>query len=108
MGVIGGSFGYRLLRLISPGGSRTGCSEGNPYADVSKLDVLFNKNFWEDMKGSSVIDFGCGYGAEAIEIATRGAAQVIGIDIRQRVLDEAREKCRSDKHWRPLHVYSPI
>ncbi len=89
MCVIGGSLGYRILRLISPGGTRTGCHAGNPYAEVSKLDVLFRPDFWNDMAGNTVVDFGCGYGGEAIEIATRGASRTIGIDIRHNMLEEA-------------------
>ena len=42
------------------------------------------------MAGRVVIDFGCGEGAEAIEIARRGARRVIGIDIRPNLLERAR------------------
>lgn len=38
-----------------------------------------------------MIDFGCGTGAEAIELAQRGADRVIGIDARESVLRVARE-----------------
>jgi SAM-dependent methyltransferase len=37
-----------------------------------------------------VIDFGCGLGVEALEMAERGARRVIGLDIREAVLDQAR------------------
>ncbi|HEV2709055.1 MAG TPA: methyltransferase domain-containing protein [Edaphobacter sp.] len=43
------------------------------------------------MPGKTVIDFGCGVGNEAIEMAQRGARKVIGIDIREELLQTARE-----------------
>src|SRR5262249_29356075 len=50
------------------------------------------KSFFEDIRGKVVVDFGCGEGDEAIEMARRGAKKVIGIDIRQDVLETARRK----------------
>ena len=52
-----------------------------------------------------VVDFGCGAGAEAIELARHGAAQVYGIDILERSLVAAREhaakaKCQNVKFGR--------
>jgi len=91
MGIIGGAPGYHLLRLVSPGGSRTGCSGGNPYMGQSKLDVLLGNEFWDDVSDKTVVDFGCGCGEEAIELANRGARKVVGIDIRTSVLELARQ-----------------
>lgn len=51
--------------------------------------MCFGAGIWAEVAGRVVIDFGCGVGAEAIEIALGGARRVIGIDIRQRVLDIA-------------------
>jgi SAM-dependent methyltransferase len=89
MGLVGGELGYRLLKLISAAGE--GACAGSSYAGRSKLDVLLGDRFWEDIQGRTVIDFGCGSGAESIEMARRGAAHVIGIDIRESLLAEARE-----------------
>jgi SAM-dependent methyltransferase len=44
------------------------------------------------LEGKVVIDFGCGEGSDALEIARRGARRVIGIDIRENMLDVARRK----------------
>jgi len=88
MGIIGGRFGYWLLRKISP---RAGCHSGdNVYETKSKIDVFFGPEFWQDVVGKVVIDFGCGSGREAVEMAKRGACQVVGIDIRETVLEKAR------------------
>jgi SAM-dependent methyltransferase len=90
MGIIGGKLGYYLLKRISVDGE-TGYMDGSVYADKSKLDVLLGSNFWRDIKDRVVLDFGCGAGAESIEMAQRGARRVIGIDIQERFLQIARE-----------------
>jgi SAM-dependent methyltransferase len=43
------------------------------------------------VRGKVVIDFGCGPGAEAIELAQFGARRVIGVDIREKWLTIARD-----------------
>ncbi len=50
------------------------------------------EDFFKLIAGRVVIDFGCGEGDEAIEMAKRGAARVMGIDIREDVLQMARQK----------------
>ena len=90
MGVIGGSLGYRLLRRISVDGE-TGFCNGSAYKGVSKIEKLLGKRIWEETKDKVVIDFGCGDGADAVEVAERGAKKVIGIDIRERALAKARQ-----------------
>jgi SAM-dependent methyltransferase len=47
--------------------------------------------FFDRIADKLVIDFGCGEGADAIEMAERGARRVIGIDIREDVLETARK-----------------
>ena len=51
--------------------------------------------FFTKIAGEIVIDFGCGEGAEAVEMARRGARLVIGIDIREEVLQAARQRAVS-------------
>ncbi len=94
MGVIGGSLGYRLLRRISVDGE-TGFCNGSAYQGVSKIEKLLGKRIWEETKDKVVIDFGCGDGADAVEVAERGAKRVIGIDIRERALAKARQTARA-------------
>jgi SAM-dependent methyltransferase len=62
---------------------------GDAYCGRSKLQTLFGKGLFQQAKGRVVIDFGCGEGLEAIEIAQNGAQKVIGIDIREAVLRRA-------------------
>ena len=47
--------------------------------------------------GKMVIDFGCGEGDDSIEMVRRGAGRVIGIDIRNDVLNVARQKADEER-----------
>lgn len=91
MGVIGGPIAYRLLRRISIDGE-TGYCDGSAYDGVSKIETLLGKRIWEDTRDKVVIDFGCGDGEDAVEIAKRTARNVIGVDIRERALANARAR----------------
>ena len=48
--------------------------------------------FFTKIADKIIIDFGCGEGSDAVEMAERGAKRVIGIDIREDVLHSARQK----------------
>jgi SAM-dependent methyltransferase len=89
MGIIGGVIGYQILRRISKNGNG-GHMDGSAYGGKSKVEELLGPDFWIEIQGKTVIDFGCGEGAEAIEIARRGARRVIGVDIQERLLEVAR------------------
>jgi SAM-dependent methyltransferase len=45
--------------------------------------------------GKVIVEFGCGEGTDAVEMAARGATRVIGIDIREDILQVARQKAIS-------------
>lgn len=65
------------------------CS-GSSYANRSKLEVLFGPALFEEITGKTVIDYGCGNGREAVEMAEQGAARVIGLDIQEQGLIDGR------------------
>lgn len=90
MGIIGGHLGFKLLRSISQDGITT-WMDGSAYREKSKLDVLLGTDFIPAINGKTVIDFGCGTGAEAVEMAQRGANRVIGIDIHEPNVNAARD-----------------
>jgi SAM-dependent methyltransferase len=69
--------------------------ESPAYRGRSKLDVLLGRQVWMQVAGRSVLDFGCGPGLEAVEMAERGAARVIGIDVRQKWLGMAAARAEA-------------
>jgi SAM-dependent methyltransferase len=78
---------YQILKRISPG--EPTCCSGAAYLGKSKLRILLGDELMTRIQGKTVVDFGCGSGAEAIEMATL-ANRVIGVDIREDALEEAR------------------
>ena len=56
-----------------------------------------NNKFWKRMGGKpnfenkTVLDFGCGKGALAVEIAQSGAKKVVGIDLEDKLISFAKE-----------------
>jgi SAM-dependent methyltransferase len=64
-----------------------GDSAIDPYQGRSKLEVLLGESIWDQLRGKTVIDFGCGRGEIAVEAARQGAAHVTGVDIRASVLE---------------------
>lgn len=91
MGFIGGTLGYHLLRRISADGE-TGYCDGSAYDGVSKVETLLGESIWEETKDKVIIDFGCGDGEDAVDIAKHGARKVIGVDILEHSLARARQR----------------
>jgi SAM-dependent methyltransferase len=83
---------YRVLRRIAPG--EPAHMTGEAYQGRSKLEVLLGNTLLERLQGKVVLDFGCGSGECAVDLARRGAARVIGLDIRPVALERARELAR--------------
>ena len=78
----------RILELVARPESN---SAQDFYHGKSKLDALLGCDFLANIAGKTVIDFGCGEGAEAVDMALRGAKRVIGIDNREEMLQIARQ-----------------
>lgn len=81
---------YQILKRIFKGTSDY--SSRSFYEGKSKLAILMGAEIFNWIAGRVVIDFGCGEGTDAVEMAEKGAARVIGIDIREDVLRTARQK----------------
>jgi SAM-dependent methyltransferase len=81
---------YRILQRIWPG-VPDGATAA-PYQRGFSLANLLGVDFFTRIAGKVVIDFGCGDGSDAIEMAKRGAKRVIGVDIRTDVLETARQQ----------------
>jgi SAM-dependent methyltransferase len=87
MSFIGGALGISLLNWASRNGAVERCDIATAYIGRSKLEVLLGPRIWEETRDKDVLDFGCGPGSEAVEIAEHGARHVIGIDLRERWLE---------------------
>jgi ubiquinone/menaquinone biosynthesis C-methylase UbiE len=83
--------GGRLARLILDRYEWRDLEAGEHYRAAGKIEKLFGPTFWDQIRGKSVLDFGCGQGAEAIAMAQHGAAEVIGLEIQEGHLAIARE-----------------
>ena len=88
MGFVGGVVGYRMLKMINPG-VQTASNVTHYEDDGEKLVTHFGPEIWSAIAGKTVIDFGCGTGREAVTFAQRGAKKVIGVDIQDRLLNQA-------------------
>src|SRR5437868_2043945 len=95
MGIVGGALADRLLTRLSPTGEG-GLAQGVPkaYQNKNKLEVLLGPSIWDQIRDKVVVDFGCGRGLESVELVEHGAQHVIGLDLEQRYLDEARTLAR--------------
>jgi len=60
------------------------------YEGSGNLEALFGPTIWDQIADKVVLDFGCGPGREAIELARHGAKQVIGLDIQDKHLAMGR------------------
>lgn len=65
---------------------------GEVYKGKIKIKTLLGDGVFDQLRGKVVIDFGCGEGDDAIALAKNCAYRVIGIDIREAVLERARSK----------------
>ncbi|HVV43642.1 MAG TPA: methyltransferase domain-containing protein [Bryobacteraceae bacterium] len=81
---------YRALMRMFPRGPNLG--DGTAYAGQSKAKAVLGEEFLRSAAGRTIIDFGCGEGAEAVEIARCGARRVIGLDFREEVLQIGRRR----------------
>ncbi len=90
MGLIGGELGYRLLRALAPRGNSDDVESA--YSHASKLEVLLGKTIWDELRGKTVLDFGCGMGEQVTELALHGAKKVFGLDIRDNLFENGRRR----------------
>lgn len=94
MGVFGGKLGTWILSkfLIA-------AHSVNPELSVysTSFDEIQKYFKLSNMDGLTVMDFGCGYGGTAVEIAKLGPRQVLGLDIRDSVLHAARARAENEK-----------
>ena len=61
---------------------------------IEKVWNEIEKHFIEDFRPKSGLDFGCGVGRLVVPLAER-CEQVVGVDISDSMLEEARKNCRT-------------
>lgn len=81
----------RLLKAIAPPIPKP---MSTVYDCGSKLEILLGNELLTSIRDKVVIDFGCGYGLQTIELVKAGAKLVIGIDINPDCLKSAAEAAR--------------
>ena len=72
----------------------------------SLLDSIFRKDMYqrynetlaacEPVQETTILDVGCGTGLYAIELAQRGAAHVLGVDIAERMVQTCQERAKEE------------
>jgi SAM-dependent methyltransferase len=95
MSLIGGKLGMTLLNLASRNGTVERCGIATAYIGRSKLEVLLGPDVWDQTRNREVLDFGCGPGREAVELAEHGARHVVGIDLSHKWLELATEHAKA-------------
>lgn len=100
-GLIGGKFGTWLLtRCAAPAAQSdmiAGLPAGGCVDDTPRLSSLFGERFSLSVKGSTVLDYGCGYGRTVVSLAKSDAGFTIGLDIRESVLQAGRMLVQQEK-----------
>ncbi|MBV8866215.1 MAG: methyltransferase domain-containing protein [Acidobacteriaceae bacterium] len=86
------SIEYALLKKLCKREHKVALGEDCQTASYSKLDVHIGPAWREHIRGQIVLDFGCGYGNEMIQLAKAGARKVYGIEISENQLREARQR----------------
>ena len=81
---------YYLLTKIAP--AEPHIMNGSAYLGKSKLGVSLGDQILDLIRDKTVIDFGCGEGDQCVELVRYGARKVIGIDIRNDLLEAAAHK----------------
>jgi SAM-dependent methyltransferase len=96
MGIIGTRFAYQYLKNRYPGGSGVPMPQGDVFASkgISKLATYFGSGIFDELSHKTVLDFGCGAGDNALDLAAGGCKSVIGLDIQEHLLARGRARAR--------------
>lgn len=95
MTILGGELGYRILRWLAPAGKGAGLTRDPDYGGRSKVVAMLGEETVSQLRGKHVVDFGCGSGGDSVALALAGAERVLGVEIQERLLGEARARARA-------------
>lgn len=76
---------------------RAGDSGGLGFLEIGSYKFLYDR-LGEICQGKIVLDYGCGRGTHSLQVAKMGAARVVGIDLSERSLEEAKYKLQNTKY----------
>ncbi|HTB13500.1 MAG TPA: class I SAM-dependent methyltransferase [Bryobacteraceae bacterium] len=89
-----------------PGAAEIGATASYSVDNCLDFPLKTVPDLAERIRGRKVLDFGCGFGWQAVALKKLGAAEVWGIDIVERYLTSARELAR--KNAVDVHFVSSI
>ncbi|TWT81144.1 Ubiquinone biosynthesis O-methyltransferase [Planctomycetes bacterium CA13] len=90
---MGGRVAYWFLSHFFPRSRTVSDSRGAHLIRYpQRLRKIIGDRQWDLLKSQRVVDFGCGHGDGAIDLAMEGCQNVVGIDIRHSVLDHALQR----------------
>lgn len=92
MAIFYGDIGYNILKLLDYHDRTQKISNNELSPRESKIKQHFGDKWIRTIANKHVLDFGCGAGDDALDIAEAGAARVVGVDIRERVLEKGRRE----------------
>jgi len=99
-GLLGGKAGSLLLRTLlrprEPENSARSHVKVNSRKGSERFTRAFGEAFSSAVCGRTVLDYGCGSGEGVLSLARLGARRVIGLDIREDVLNCGRELVRAE------------
>ncbi len=95
--LIGGTVAYQILCWIAPPSTLSRHANPSAHREVvhSILESYFTPAEWAAIAGKTVVDYGCGTGGDAFALLRRGAAHVIGVDVREWIIGQARENAQA-------------
>lgn len=90
---IGVAPGYRFLKRFFPRSRAMTSGRRSHLSNYqSRITGVIGEARRDECIGKVVVDFGCGHGDGAIELAEQGFQSVVGIDIRPNLLESARQR----------------
>lgn len=93
MTTFGGPLDYWILKRFFPRDIESSSSRPK-HLEPYELRIVkaVGREKWSQWKDGTIVDFGCGSGDGAIELALSGARRVIGIDIRPELINAAEQR----------------
>jgi len=72
------------------------------------LSARFFPNFFQDIKGKTILDFGCGYGFQSIALVQKDADFVVGVDIKEKCLEKGKKLAANNKVDKKIQFTSKL